>query len=293
MMDVSAEQLRTLVAVVDHGTFDRAAAALHVTPSAVSQRIKALEEQSGRVLVRRSKPIEPTHAGGVLLRLARQLALLEAEAAAALADDAGGALPAVPLVVNADSLATWVLPALARLPRVVFDLVLDDQEHTIDRLRDGAAMAAIGSDPEPVQGCTVTALGAMRYRPAASPAFVERWSPGGWRTEALAEAPVLVFDRKDALQDRYLTARAPGARPPRHQVPASTEFARAAELGLGWGMLPDLQAEPLLADGRLVALDPQGAVDVPLYWQQWSLQSATLDAVARVIAEEAEAQLRR
>ncbi len=293
MMDVSAEQLRTLVAVVDHGTFDRAAAALHVTPSAVSQRIKALEEQSGRVLVRRSKPIEPTHAGGVLLRLARQLALLEAEAAAALADDAGGALPAVPLVVNADSLATWVLPALARLPRVVFDLVLDDQEHTIDRLRDGAAMAAIGSDPEPVQGCTVTALGAMRYRPAASPAFVERWSPGGWRTEALAEAPVLVFDRKDALQDRYLAARAPGARPPRHQVPASTEFARAAELGLGWGMLPDLQAEPLLADGRLVALDPEGAVDVPLYWQQWSLQSATLDAVARVIAEEAEARLRR
>lgn len=293
MMDVSAEQLRTLVAVVDHGTFDRAAAALHVTPSAVSQRIKALEEQSGRVLVRRSKPIEPTHAGGVLLRLARQLALLEAEAAAALADDAGGALPAVPLVVNADSLATWVLPALARLPRVVFDLVLDDQEHTIDRLRDGAAMAAIGSDPEPVQGCTVTALGAMRYRPAASPAFVERWSPGGWRTEALAAAPVLVFDRKDALQDRYLAARAPDARPPRHQVPASTEFARAAELGLGWGMLPDLQAEPLLADGRLVALDPEGAVDVPLYWQQWSLQSATLDAVAQVIAEEAEARLRR
>lgn len=295
-MEVSSEHLRTLAAVVEHGTFDKAATALHLTPSAVSQRIKSLEELSGRVLVRRSKPIQATSAGAVLVRLARQVALLEAEAAAELqgADGAGGnsAPTSIPLVVNADSLATWVLPALATVPGAVFDIVLDDQEHTIGRLRDGAAMAAVGSDREPVQGCTVSALGAMRYRPVAAPAFVKRWCSDGWDARAAAAAPMLVFDRKDALQDRYLARVAPGARPPRQYVPASTEFVGAAVLGLGWGMIPDLQTDLLLADGRLVVLDEGGAADVPLYWQQWSLQSAALSAVAAAIARAAAAALR-
>lgn len=291
MMDANAEQLRTLAAVVDHGTFERAALALHITPSAVSQRVKALEEQAGRVLVRRSKPIEPTAAGRVLLRLARQVALLEAEAAAEL-DAVGGALTSIPLVVNADSLATWVLPALASLPHLVFDVTLDDQEHTLDRLRDGTAMAAIGSDAEPVQGCTVTPLGEMVYRPAASPAFLDRWAREGWSPEVAAVAPMLVYDRKDALQDRYLDRFAPGARPPRQYIPASTEFVRATELGLGWAMLPDLQLGEPLAGGRLVALDDDGAEAVPLHWHQWSMRSETLAAVADAIATHAAAVLR-
>jgi LysR family transcriptional regulator (chromosome initiation inhibitor) len=291
MMDANAEQLKTLAAVIDHGTFERAAVALHVTPSAVSQRVKALEEQTGRVLVRRTKPIEPTEAGRVLLRLARQVALLEAEAAAEL-DAAGGAATTIPLVVNADSLATWVLPALANLPGLVFDLTLDDQEHTLDRLRDGTAMAAIGSDPDAVQGCTVSPLGAMVYRPVASPAFVERWAPEGWTPQAAAAAPMLVFDRKDALQDRYLARFAPTARPPRQYVPASTEFVRAAELGLGWGMLPDLQTAGHLAAGRLTVLDDGGEEAVALHWHQWSMRSAALTAVADAIAARAATELR-
>lgn len=291
MMDANAEQLKTLAAVIDHGTFERAAVALHVTPSAVSQRVKALEEQTGRVIVRRTKPIEPTEAGRVLLRLARQVALLEAEAAAEL-DAAGGAATTIPLVVNADSLATWVLPALASLPGLVFDLTLDDQEHTLDRLRDGTAMAAIGSDPDAVQGCTVSPLGAMVYRPVASPAFVERWASEGWTPEAAAVAPMLVFDRKDALQDRYLARFAPTARPPRQYVPASTEFVRAAELGLGWGILPDLQTAAHLADGRLIVLDDTGEEAVALHWHQWSMRSAALTAVADAIAARAAADLR-
>lgn len=290
-MDASTEQLKTLAAVVDHGTFERAAAVLHVTPSAVSQRVRALEEQAGRVLVRRSKPIEATEAGRVLLRLARQVAVLEAEAAAEL-QAVHGPATTIPLVVNADSLSTWVLPALASLPELVFDLTLDDQEHTLDRLRDGTAMAAIGSDAEPVQGCTVAALGAMVYRPVASPAFIERWAPRGWSAEAAAAAPMLVYDRKDALQDRYLARFAPGARPPRQYVPASTEFVRAAELGLGWGMLPDLQLAAPLADGRLVPLDDGGAEAIALYWHQWSMRSAALTAVADAIAAHARTELR-
>ncbi|MFF1572988.1 LysR family transcriptional regulator ArgP [Leifsonia sp. NPDC058292] len=292
MMDASTDQLRTLAAVVDLGTFDRAADALRITPSAVSQRMKGLEQQVGRVLVLRTKPIEPTDAGRILLRLARQVALLETEALDALGAGEGTARPAIPLVINADSLATWVLPALAGIPDVSFEITLDDQDHTLDRLRDGTAMGAITSDPEPVAGCVVSRLGSMRYRPAASPDFVERYLNAGSDPARLGRAPMLVFDRKDVLQDRYLASTADGAHPPRHFVPASTEFVRAAELGLGWGMLPDLQAAPLIADGRLVVLDDEGAIDVPLYWQQWSVESATLARVAAALAEAARTTLR-
>lgn len=291
-MDLSAEHLRTIAAVVDHGTFERAAAALHITPSAVSQRMKALEQRAGRVLVRRSKPIVATDAGQALLRLARQLALLESEATALLDGGSASGRPTVSLVVNADSLATWALPALADVDGVAFDIALDDQEHTLDRLRDGTAMAAITSDPEPVQGCTVTPLGLMRYRAMAAPAFAARHAPGGWTPEAMSSAPMLVFDRKDALQDRYLAERSPSAHPPRHFVPASTQFVSAAVLGLGWGMLPDLQSATLVQDGALVPLDPDHVLDVPLYWQQWSLRSSTLALVADALREAARRTLR-
>lgn len=293
-MDATTEQLRTLAAVIDHGTFDRAAAALHVTSSAVSQRIKALEQQTGRVLLLRTKPVRPTKSGSVVVRLARQVALLESEAMDELGLEGAGARPRIPLVINADSLATWVLPALARVERASFEITIDDQDHSIDRLREGTSMAAITSNPEPVQGCTARPLGVMRYRPVASVPFAEQWLPEGFTDEALSSAPVVVFDRKDALQDRYLERRlGSGVKfPPRHYVPASSAFVHAIELGLGWGMLPDLQAMPLLDAGALTVLDANGYLDVPLYWQQWSIESTTLTRIATSLAREAAAQLR-
>jgi LysR family transcriptional regulator, chromosome initiation inhibitor len=293
-MDATTEQLRTLAAVIDHGTFDRAAAALHVTSSAVSQRIKSLEQQTGRVLLLRTKPVRPTKSGSVVVRLARQVALLESEAMDELGLEGAGSRPRIPLVINADSLATWVLPALARVERASFEITIDDQDHSIDRLREGTSMAAITSNPEPVQGCTASPLGVMRYRPVASLVFAEQWLPEGFTDEALSSAPVVVFDRKDALQDRYLERRlGSGAKfPPRHYVPASSDFVHAIELGLGWGMLPDLQTMPLLDAGTLTVLDASGYLDVPLYWQQWAIESTTLTWIAASLAKEAAAQLR-
>jgi len=271
-MDVQLDQLRTLVAVLDAGSFDSAARAQNVTPSAVSQRIKALEQQVGRVLVQRSKPVRLTEAGSIVLRLARQLELLEAEASAALDNDG---VTNLAIVANADSLDTWLLPALATVEGVTFDIRREDQEHSVELLRQGTVMGAVTSDPEPVQGCTVTRLGVMTYRPMAARGFVERWP-------SLESAPVVVFDRKDALQDSFLRSRGiDPALPPRHYVPGSAAFVDAVALGMGWGMLPDLQSA-----GRagLSVLDEAGAVDVPLYWQQWALDSRALSAVARALA---------
>ncbi|WP_456698377.1 LysR family transcriptional regulator ArgP [Aeromicrobium sp. P5_D10] len=277
-------QLKALAAVVDEGSFDAAAIALHLTPSAVSQRIKSLEQSAGRVLVRRTKPVEPTDAGQAYLRLARQIDALVHEATAT-ADAEDHDVVVIPIAVNADSLATWLLPALATLPSsICFDLQRDDQANTAELLRSGAVMAAITSVAEAVQGCRSTRLGVMRYRPMASPSFMERWFAGGVDAASLAAAPVVVYDRSDELQDEYLRPKG-GIRltPPRHHIPASADFAAAVRLGLGWGMLPRQQSADAELAGQLVELEPGRHVDVTLHWQRWALTTPALEAVEAAI----------
>lgn len=280
---MNLDQLRALAATVDTGSFEAAAAALHLTPSAVSQRIKALEASAGQVLVRRSKPTAVTSAGEAYLRLARQIDSLVSEAG--LGESTTVSLP---LAMSSDALATWVLPALATLGgNIVFDLQREDQDHSAELLRAGSVMAAITTDARPVQGCSVTRLGTMRYRPMATPDFVRRWFPDGVTTEALAAAPIVVFDRKDQLQDRYLRSHSRARLdPPRHFIPGSQDFVAAVHLGLGWGMVPDQQATDAVVD-----FDPGRHIDVELYWQQWSLRTRELDAVATAIIDAARVAL--
>ncbi|MGX1702819.1 LysR family transcriptional regulator ArgP [Microbacterium sp. NPDC055357] len=290
MMRIPFELAETVAVVLDEGTLDAAARRLHVSPSAVSQRIKALEEMLGRTVLIRSKPARPTEAGVAVVRLARQAALLEHDTIAALgADPDGDVRTSVPLAVNADSLATWFLEPLARLaPRhpVVFDLHRDDQDFTAALLESGTVMGAVTSRAEPVAGCRVSTLGAMRYEAVATPAYVERWFPDGPDAAALAAAPLIDFDRRDDLQAQWLAARgvAPAA-PPRHYVPASSDFAAATLLGLGWALLPTFQSRGPLAAGDLVPLGGP-PVDVTLHWQQWNLRSPLLGAIADEIVAE-------
>ncbi len=290
MRDPDLGQLEALAAVVSEGTFDAAATMLHVTPSAISQRIKALEISVGRVLVTRTKPIRPTPTGQTMLRLARQIQMLTADVAREL-DQTAFAVFA--LAVNADSLTTWLLPALATLAdTAVFDLHRADQQRTTDLLRQGLVMAAITTSPEPVPGCSVERLGQMRYQPLASREFADKWFPTGRASiEELARAPIVVFDRDDQLQDGYLRKRSRRhLHPPRHHVPGSTEFLQAISLGFGWGMIPDLRSAALSADLRTI--DPDNTVAIALYWQQWRLRSAGLDAVADAVRTAAATTLR-
>ncbi|WP_333767072.1 LysR family transcriptional regulator ArgP [Streptomyces sp. IBSBF 2435] len=286
------DQVRTLLAAVDEGTFEAAAERLHVTPSAVSQRVKALEQRTGRVLLLRSKPVRLTASGEVVVRFGRQLARLEEDAAAELGLTAAGPTT-LAVAVNADSLATWFLPALTETARtldVCFDLHRDDQDHTALLLRQGRVMAAVTSSPEPVQGCSVRPLGLMTYRACATPAFAARHLAHGPLAELLPAAPVVVFDRKDDIQDGFLRALAPGrptAGQPRHYVPSSESFVAAVAAGLGWGMLPDIQTGPHRAGGTLVDLAEGHAMDVPLHWQQWKLDSPPLAALATAVARAA------
>jgi LysR family transcriptional regulator (chromosome initiation inhibitor) len=169
---------------------------------------------------------------------------------------------------------------------VVFEIHRDDQDHTAGWLAAGTVMAAVTSQAEPVPGCTSTPLGGVRYRPRAAPAFLERWFPDGADAASLAVAPVVVFDEKDDLQHEYLRRVSRRALdPPRHVVPASADFALAVRIGLGWGMLPDAQA-----DGTVV-FDVARHRDVQLHWQQWNLRSPLLEAVAAEVVASGRAAL--
>ena len=305
-MRIDSRQLAALAAVLREGSFEAAARTLHVTPSAVSQRIKGLEERVGRVLVRRGSPCTATEAGQALQRHAQQLALLEAEALApfglaAEAPRARGAAAAPParlplaIAVNADSLATWFVPALAAVAQahgVRFDLVVDDQDHSHELLREGRVMAAVTADPHPVQGCRVERLGALRYVAVASPAFVARHFPEGPTDGALAAAPITVFDRKDRLQARFLRRLSRRAlAPPEHRVPSTHGFIHAALHGLGWGMQPAMLVAPLLAAGDLVEIAPGRDLRVPLHWQSWRLDAPVLRDLGDAVRAAARAAL--
>lgn len=296
-MDLLHPQLAAFAAVLEEGSFEAAARRLSVTPSAVSQRIKALEDRLGQVLVVRQTPCGPTPAGEALMRRVRPMQALEAEALADFrpGDETASARP-IALAVNDDSLDTWVIAALSRLHArhgYLFDVRVDDQDHTLAMLRDGSVLGAVSSEAKPLQGCNVLPLGTMRYRAIASPEFAARYFAGGIGAQALAQAPMIVFNRKDALQWRFVR-RITRVRlaPPVHYLPTSTGFVEAAARGLGWCLAPEAMIVPALDAGQIVIVDARRWLDVPLYWQHAAVHSTTLQRISRALQEEAARALR-
>jgi LysR family transcriptional regulator (chromosome initiation inhibitor) len=275
---LDSQQLAAFAAVIEEGSFDAAARRLHITPSAISQRIKALEQSVGQVLVRREKPAAPTSSALPLVRVAAQMALLEAEA---LAELSGGdsAAARIALAVNADSMATWFTGVFDNLgDDVLVEIRIEDQEHSARLLREGAAMGAVTTERQPVPGCRVHPLGAMRYVPVASRRFVERCFREGFTRSAVAHAPVVSWNRDDALQEMFVRKvfRRDVATPV-HYVPTVEGNIAAIRAGLGWGMYPDM-----LARGKLVKIH-HAHLDVPLYWQCWKLDSPLVDRITEIV----------
>ncbi len=285
-------QLAALAAVHRRGSFDLAAAELHVTPSAISQRIKALEEAAGTLLIRRSQPCRATEAGQRMIRHHDEVTLLERT----LADDLPGLArrPAnLRIAVNADSLATWVIAALAATPGFLFDLVIDDQDVSQDWLKRGEVVAAVTAHPGPLQGCDTIALGALRYRATASPAYMRHWFPAGVTAEALTRAPALTFSDKDRLQQHWVTRQSAGqtqrAAFPSHRMASTHAFVDACLTGLGWGLNPEPLVAGHLAAGNLVELQHGTPLDVALHWQFTRLAApalAPLTAAIRVASRQ-------
>lgn len=262
--------LQALAAVHRRGSFGGAAAELHLTQSAVSQRIKALEDQIGSVLLVRGTPCFATQAGQTLIGHFDRLMLMESAVRRDLGQGAGGQ-STLRIAVNADSLATWFLPALQAVEGVLFDIVIDDEDVSLDWLKRGEVAAVVTAHARPLQGCESLPLGSLRYLATASPEYMKRWMPEGVTAQALANAPALMFSDKDKLQERWVAQNfgsAVRARSlPCHHIGSSQGFVDACLLGLGWALNPEYLVADHLISGRLVTLNAEAPHDAPLYWQ--------------------------
>ncbi|APE48715.1 transcriptional regulator ArgP [Delftia sp. HK171] len=291
--------LEALAAVVREGSFERAARKLHVTPSAVSQRIKLLEERVGQVLVLRGQPCSGTDAGRRLCLHLEQVALLENDLRRKnpeLVPEGQTALPTLKLAVNADSLSTWFMDAMSAFTRdgnELLDISIDDQDHTAKRIREGEVLAAVTATSSAIPGCNTWPLGRMRYVAAASPDFIRRYLKDGITPEAMARTPMMSYGRKDSLQDQWLQRLgAEGRRnTPRHFLPSNQGYTRACELGMGWGMHPPLMIGAQLVEGSLVELLPGNDLDIPMYWAHARNAQASLQRLTDCVIQAAAACL--
>jgi len=283
-MQFDPHHLSALTAVLRLGSFEQAAADLSVTPSAISQRIKALEERVGTSLVNRGNPCTGTRSGRRLAKHAEDVGLLEGLVARDLALTGATAPTRLRIAVNADSLATWFVDAMAAVEGILFDLVIDDQHFSADWLKRGEVSAAITLAGKTIPGCDATALGSLGYIATASPDFVNQWFAGGVSATALQSAPCLVFNAKDTLQSTWIAAvLGQHLSPPCHYLPSSQGFVEAARAGIGWGMNPEVLVRDHIREGRLVALVADTPLDVPLTWQVSRIMAQSLMPVTLAV----------
>jgi len=291
------QSLLALSSVVREGSFERASRALNVTPSAISQRIRLLEERVGCALVVRRQPCTATAMGQRLCQHVERVMLLERElqeAVPALAPESAIRV-SLPVAVNADSLATWFAPVIAAFAAdapVLLDIAVDDQDCTAEWLRSGKVLGTVAATGRPVPGCNSRSLGSMRYVAAASPAFVQRHFPNGVGAGSLAKAPSLVFNNKDELQTRWAQRQCHRhIELPRHTLPSPQAFVTASLVGMGWGLHPVALIAPLLQEGSLVELVAETPLDVPLHWQYARSASSLLEELTRRIVSAAQTAL--
>ncbi len=298
MSDFDYDSLHALSAVVREGTFEAAARSLNVTQSAVSQRIKHLEERLGAIVVVRGRPCAPTELGLELCHHIEQVHLLEhqlrrnIESASGQGNDRAAQIR---IAVNSDSLATWfptVVKRAARELNIHFDIIADDQEYTNERLTSGEALAAVTASEDPIQGFRRMPLGEMEYMAVASQDFARKHLADGITSEALQRAPVLLFDRKDTLPKQWLlSALGETGELKGHMIPSYDGYLECCLNSAGWGMMPVATVEKLVRSGRLIELVPKKRVRTPLHWQSSARGSELLRQLASIVSEEARKKL--
>ncbi len=296
-MDIDPRQAAAFVAVVETGSFEQAAARLHVTASAITQRVRALEADLGTPLVLRTRPCRATATGQRVLQHLRRVSMLQADLQAEL-DAARQSPVSVVVALNSDSLGTWFLPALSSIlsgERLLFELIMEDQDHTFGLLENGMAIGCVTTVQKPMRGCAATPLGTMRYRLIAAQAFAAQWFPRGLTRASARQAPVVAYSRRDTLQSSFLLENfgLPKGAYPCHYVPGTHTHFAAVQHGLGYAMVPELLlGKTPLAEQGLVDLAPAYPTDSALYWHAWKVQSPSMQSLSARVVEAGRGLLR-
>lgn len=288
--------IEALAMVALEGGFDKAAKALYITQSAVSQRVKLLEELTGQILIARTAPPHATSAGRKYLKHYLQVKRLEDDLMSEMGEAEHKEFTSIAVGINADSLAFWLLEAIHPFlleERVLLDIRVDDQEQTHRMLKDGEVMGCISTQEQPLQGCRIDYIGRMNYRMMAVPKFAARWFPDGLAIEDVRRAPAIIFDRQDELHHKLLhqTLEEVPASIPTHYVPSVEKYPEYIAMGLAYGMLPDQQSTPLLRTGQIIDLSPDCHVSVKLYWHCWNLKSDLLEKLTQHLIRKAKTLL--
>jgi LysR family transcriptional regulator, chromosome initiation inhibitor len=301
MSTFDPDALECLAAIVEEGGFERAAQRLSITQSAVSQRLRALEAQVGTVLIVRSRPLKPTSAGQLLLKHTKQMRLLRADLERDLKELApsstGGAREEerISIAINADSIATWALPALNELARqsLPMEIIADDQDFTQERLREGQVLGCVTTLKQALRGCKVVPLGAMSYVAVAEARYAAEHFPQGLSQHNFRDAPFVAFNRKDDMQSEFVSRAFGLKRVALNQmfVPSSEGQVRAVLAGWGASVVPELLARGLLEQGRLANIAPAHTLPIQLFWHCWNLESEVLDALTGALTQAASAAL--
>ena len=278
--------LEALAAVVHEGGFDKAAQYLHITQSAVSQRIKQLEDQTGQIIIARTTPPEATPAGQQMIKHFAQVKRLEGDLFDSMRLSDKEEFVTLAIGTNRDCLTTWLQEAVQeflRKNRVVLDFRAADQEQTHQLMKNGEVIGCISVKDQPMQGCHIEYLGRMDYWIAATPAFTERWFPKGISRAYIKKAPLIYFDQKDDMHTQFFKKimKHPPPPLPIHYVPSTKTYADFIIAGLAYGLLPDQDCMPLFQNGTLINLAPEKPVQIKLYWHCWNLKSKLLESFTR------------
>jgi len=290
--------IEALAMVALEGGFDKAAKVLYITQSAVSQRVKLLEELTGQVLIARTTPLHATAAGQKYLKHYLQIKRLEDDLMREMGEADQRKFTSIAVGINADSLAFWLLEAIHPFlleERVLIDIRVDDQEQTHRLLKDGEVMGCISTQEQPIQGCRIEYIGRMNYHMMSTPKFSAQWFPNGITIEDVCRAPALIFDRRDELHHKLLhqiLEKVPDVIPT-HYVPSIEKYAKFIALGHAYGMLPDQQSAHLVSTGQMVDLSPDCHVSVKLYWHCWNLKSDLLEKLTQHLLREAKTLLKK
>lgn len=255
MREINLDQLRTLITIADHGSFAKAAIALHLAPPTISLHISELESRVGAQLLSRTKgQVHPTAIGGSLIEHARKLLSDVDHALTDVSRQAQGLAGRVRLGASTGVIAHVLPRALATLaethPDIDPQITILTSQQTLTRLKAGSLDIGIVALPQ----ANVSGLRIQHWRRDPVLAFLpEAWSPPKHVTANWLAKRSLILNDPGTHLSRLTSqwfARA-GQRPePRIALNYNDAIKSLVAAGYGGTLLPHEEGSPA-PDGRI------------------------------------------
>ena len=295
MLDYRA--IAALHAIIETQGFETAAQKLFITQSAVSQRIRTLENYYGKPVLIRTLPYRPTELGKSLLGHYKRLMFLEESLKLTLSTEKQS--PRISIAISRDSLETWFVEVMERLETILpitLEALADDQEDTLEYLKKGLVSACASTEARPITGCHAKFLGYFDYVLVASPEFIHNYFKHKKdRVKNLRKAPHVIFDSKDYLHARYLKKffNITDAGSHYHVVPSVAGFRQFALKGHACALIPEIDIKKELVQKKLINLFPDKIWKMPIYWHSWVLENKNYEEFNDLVLKVAKNILRQ